>query len=344
MRMRTRRWRLGVAALMVAILGMASAARAERTVVDMAGRNVVVPDRVTRVATIGPVPVLNSFVFALGAASSIVNGLPANLGGPRWKLQYLAAPEMRYRPVVQTADGGANAEGVLALSPDAVLAMDIRTVEHVARLGVPAVYLSWRQPEDVKTVMRLLGTLYGKADTAEAYCRYFDATLARVAARVDGLPLERRPRVLFANLKRLTQPHLIAEWWIAKAGGRSVTDNGRTTESLTFSMEQLLAWNPEVLIVSTPAEVADAYADPRLAGVAAVRSKRVIAVPMGAHLWGNRTIEQPLTVLWAAKTFHPDLFADVAIERETADFYGRFFGLSLSPAAIDEILAGQPDP
>ena len=52
----------------------------------------------------------------------------------------------------------------------------------------------------------------------------------------------------------LTQPRLIAEWWIPAAGGISVTNDGRTAESKTFSLEQLIAWDPDILIVTEPKE------------------------------------------------------------------------------------------
>jgi iron complex transport system substrate-binding protein len=321
-------------------LASTSPVLAKRSVTDMAGRTVEVPDRISRVATIGPVPVLNSFVFAIGQSATIANNLPPNLGGARWRFQYVVAPELAKRPIVQSGEGPI-IEGVVQTSPDIVLTMDRSTVDLMERVGIPTIFLSWRQPDDVKDVMRLLGKLYQRQDSAEAYCRYFDDTLARVSARTEALSLEQRPRVLYASLDRLTQPHRIAEWWIAKAGGRSVTDNGRMAEAFNFSIEQVLDWNPEVILVSAEREIAAAYANPVLAGVSAIKNRRVYAVPMGVHVWGNRTVEQPLTVLWAAKLFHPDAFGDIAIENEVRSFYTKFFGTSLSNEDIREILEGR---
>ncbi|WP_245270006.1 ABC transporter substrate-binding protein [Nitrobacter hamburgensis] len=300
----------------------------------------VIADRVTRVATIGPVPVLNSFVFALGEAKSLVNGLPPNLSGPRWRMQYLVDPDIAQLPVLQSGGGAPLVEGLVETKPDIILTMDRQTIDLVARAHTPAVFLAWRQPEDVKAVMRLLGQIYGKAEAAEAYCSYFDATLGNISARLAQQPA-RRPRVLYANLKRMTQPHLIAEWWITKAGGRSVTDGERSTEALTFSREQLLAWDPEVMILSGAVEVAEAYADPRLSTVSAIRNRRVVAIPAGVHLWGNRTVEEPLTVLWAAQLIHPDLFKDWDIRDEVAAFYAMFFKTPLTKPQVEDILSGR---
>lgn len=333
-----------VAALWLSILLALSAgyspAFAERVVTDMAGRSVTVPNKIARVGTIGPVPVLNSFVFAMGEAATIANNLPPNLGGPRWRFQYVVAPGLTAHPIIQSGEGP-SIEGVLQVSPDVVLTMNRPTIDLLARTRIPVIYLAWRQPDDVKAVMRLLGELYGKHDAADAYCRYFDETLAKVGARTERLGPEQRPRVLYGSLKRLTQPHRIVEWWIAKAGGRSVTDDGRTQEAFNFSIEQVLDWNPELIIVSTAQEVAEAYADARLANIAAIKNRRVHAVPMGVHIWGNRTVEQPLTVLWAAKLIHPELFRDITMADEVRSFYASFFRTNLNDADVNEILEGR---
>ena len=326
--------------LCLAVAAGASPVLAERAVTDMAGRTVNVPDQVKRVGTIGPVPVLNSFIFALREARSIVNNLPPNLGGPRWHFQYVVAPDLAKGPVIQTGQGP-NIEGVIAASPDVVLTMDRAMIDQLARTHIPALYVSWQKPSDVKAVMHLLGELYDKPDAAEAYSRYFDKTIETVGGRVDALRADQRPRVLYADLRHLTQPHKIAEWWIAKAGGRSVTDDGRTGEAFNFSVEQVLAWDPEVIIVTAESEIADAYGDSRLANVSAIKNRRVYAIPMGVHVWGNRTVEQPLTVLWAAKIFQPNLFADIAIEDEVRSFYATFFKTSLTREDISTILAGR---
>jgi alkanesulfonate monooxygenase SsuD/methylene tetrahydromethanopterin reductase-like flavin-dependent oxidoreductase (luciferase family) len=53
-----------------------------RMLTDMAGRSVALPSPVRHVATVGAVPVINSFVFALGEGGTIVNGLPPFAGEP----------------------------------------------------------------------------------------------------------------------------------------------------------------------------------------------------------------------------------------------------------------------
>lgn len=314
---------------------------ATRRFVDMAGRAVLVPEHIRRVATLGPVPVINSFVFAFRDGGLIVNGLPANFArSPRWKYQAVFAPGMEKRPIIQGTGNEPIVASVLQAAPDIVLTMTRSAIRPLEAVGLAVVYLAWDRPDEVKDVMTLLGALLGEPGVAQAYASYFDATVATVSRVTSRLRESERPRVLYCDLVRLTQPHLIAEWWIKVAGGRSVTDNGRKVQSISFSLEQLLEWNPQIIIVSDARQVKLAYGDPRLATVAAIRTRRVYVAPTGAHLWTNRTVEEPLTVLWAAKLFHPQRFASIDMHAAAAEFYSRFFGVQLSAAQVDEILRG----
>lgn len=314
---------------------------ASRTIEDMAGDKISLPARVERVATVGPVPVLNSLVFAVGEGGRIINGQPEFARKPRWGYQAVFAPQTATLPSLQNADRTPNLEALLRANPDAVLTMDRANTEALRRAGLPALYLAWRQPEDVKAAVRLLGQLFDKPQAAERYAERFDGILANVATRLRRSPSP-RPRVLYFSPTTLTQPHLIVEWWIRVAGGDSLTDDGRKVESRSFTLEQLLAWDPDILIVSGYEEAIALRKEPRFASLKAVRTGRVLVAPCGAHTWGNRTAEQPLTVLWAAKHFHPKLFSDVDLITETQRFYREIFSTSLSAAQIEEILSGGP--
>lgn len=326
--------------LALPFVGPAPAAAA-RVLHDMAGDAVTLPARIERVATVGAVPVLNSLVFAIGERQRIVNGLPTFAQQPRWRYQTVFAPHTATLPSLQNPDRTPNLEALLRAAPDVVLTMDRASAESLRRAGLPALFLAWRQPEDVKTVVLLLGQLLRRPQAAQRYAARFDEILAQVDDTLRRAAPQ-RPRVLYFSPTTLTQPHLVAEWWIRAAGGASVTDDGRLAESRSFTVEQLLAWDPQVLIVASREDANAVARDPRFAGLDAVRAGRVLVAPCGAHTWGNRTAEQPLTVLWAARHFHPTLFADVDVNAETRRFYRDLFGVDLSAAQVDEILAGGP--
>lgn len=73
-----------------------------------------------------------------------------------------------------------------------------------------------------------------------------------------------------------------------------------------------------------------------------MRENRLLAAPITAHIWANRTAEQPLTVLWAASRFHPDLFPEDELIGKVRDFYATFYKTDLSDDQIRAILSSEP--
>jgi len=307
---------------------------------DMAGEAVSIPTPVTRVATLGATPVLNSLVFAVGAGEYIINGLPEFARQPRWAYQKIFAPQIAAAASLQNHDRTPNLEALINAAPDAVLTMDRASADSLRRAGIPALYIAWRKPEEIKLAVSLLGELFDRPLAVKRYSQYFDTTLQRVATVLERAST--RPRVLYFSPSTLTQPHLVAEWWIRAAGGISVTDDGRRLESRSFTLEQLLSWNPDILIVASQEEADKLRRETRFAALQAVRNGRILVTPCGAHTWGNRTAEQPLTVLWAAKQFHPALFNQLDLVNETQSFYRSFFGSELAADQVREILGGGP--
>ncbi|MBW7900951.1 MAG: ABC transporter substrate-binding protein [Rhodocyclaceae bacterium] len=342
-------------ALALCLWGAGQAAAAEapgctvdartRSVVDMAGRTVVLPKAVKRVATVGSVPVINGYLFALGAGERIANGLPPRFAqSGKWRLQTAIAPHLADRPVLQGQVGSEVAiETLVRLAPDAVITMDRLGIRKLEAAKAPVVYLEWGNASDIQRNMAVLGCVLDRMPESEAYLRYFDATMARIRHTLAGVAPAARPRVLYFNPHTMTTPLLIANWWIEEAGGSSVTAGMARGGNAHYSHEQLLMWNPEVFIVGSPEQAAAIYRDERFAKIAAVRNGRVHVTPVGAHSWGQRTVEQPLTVLWAAKLFHPEAFAQVDMANEIRSFYRRFFDYEPSAEDIRTILAGGAD-
>lgn len=312
------------------------------TITDMAGRSVVLPRELKRIATVGAVPVINGYLFALGAGEKIANGLPSRFTqSDRWRLQTAIAPHLAERPVLQGQAGSeVSMETLVRLSPDVVLTMDIQSARTLEVARFPVVVLGWGDADDIRKNMALLGCMLDRLPRSEEYLRYLDATTARIRAALDVVPRSSLPTVLYFNPHTMSTPLAIANWWIGEAGGRSVTAGMSRDGSARFSHEQLLLWNPDVLIVNSLEQAAAVRQDARFSKISAVRNGRVHVAPTGAHMWGQRTVEQPLTVLWAAMLLHPGRFAGIDLVEEIRAFYHRFFALPIDAGEVMAILGG----
>jgi len=349
MKGKTTGWKAFIALSLIALLAFSCGCTGQgqatdsgtKVITDMAGREVVIPKNIDTIVTDGAVPVLNSFMFVMGQGDKIANNLPDSfIKQGKWKYQYVIEPSLKNKPTIQTMSGDFNLEELMKINPDVAFTMSMSSVDKLEKNGIPVVYLSWTDAEDVKDTLLLLGEVFGEQEKAERYVRYFDEATARPGKVVASMPDDQRPKVLFCSYKGMSVNHKIAEWYIEKAGGIAVAKEAHVAESLKFDLEQLLAWDPDVLILSSHDENPLVYNDTRLSGVSAVKNGKVYASPMGAHLWCHRTSEQPLMVLWTAKTIYPEQFKDFDMEAEVMTFYKEFYNCEITREQAAEILSG----
>ncbi len=336
-------WRYGgFLGLMAVCLVLIGAGHSQaRQVVDGCGRTVEIPDTITRVVTAGGTPSLNAFLCALGKGDTIVNGLPQGLHGRQWQFQTVFAPQVATAPVVASMgpDWTPDLEALQALPHDLVLVASRETADRLAERGFRAYCLTWRNPDAVFTTLDLLGDVMDATPRAAALKAAFTANLDRVAKATAGIPPDKRVTAISIRAGTMMIPMVsTARFLIEKAGGRYAAPADLSLEHPRIGYEQLLAWNPDVLLVFNPREVEQVLADPRLAGLSAVRRKAVYAVPFGLHGFTHFTPEQALAVLWMGKTLYPERFADLDMVAETRAFYSRFCGKELSDAEVRQIL------
>lgn len=322
-------------------LGQASAAQQQRTVTDMAGRQVQVPREIRRVVTAGGTPAINAFIAALGRADLIVNGLPQPMRG-RWKLQQLFVPAAN-GPVVSGMGPSwtPDLEALRALPHDLVLVDNEQTARMLERRGFTVFCLLWKGPDSVPETMRILGDLLNRKEQAAAYERYYRGNLERVRKALSAVPLAKRTTALFCRLEPLSLPMVsTAKMLIERSGGRYAAVGTLPADHATITLETLLVWNPDLLFVWSPEDLKRAYTDQRFASLRAVKQRRVFVMPMGLHPWSNYTPEQAPGIIWMAKMLYPDHFHVVSPQEESLTFYRQFCGRQLSPQQINTILQG----
>jgi len=197
---------------------------------------------------------------------------------------------------------------------------------------------------DLKTTARMTGEVLGarEAQRAAEWIGYLEDNIRRVTAVTSKIPTGERPRVLHTatgTIFTIDGVKTVVDDWINVAGGVNVADVVSNARPVT--MEQIAAWNPDVIIVGTAPNETSRQAilsDPRWSQIKAVKTGRVYVNPTGVYLWDRHSAEAALQVLWAAKTLHPDRFSDLDVGRETKAFYARFFGHTLTDAELDTIM------
>lgn len=308
------------------------------TVTDMKGREVEIPAEITSIATFGACGVLNTFLETMGSGDLIVNDMAPNFTkSKKWAMQYEFAPQISGAPVLQNSDGEILIEDTIALDPDLCFTMGGAMVDTLEGAGMNVVYFNWDTGDELKAAITLLGQILQKEELAAQYCDYFDETVAKAEALVADLDESEKKTVVYGDVTSFSNPHMISEWWITEGGGISVTEEMHTEQSLTYTLEDLLLWNPDVMFV-TSNQAEELQADSQLAEITAVKDGAIYTIPCVGHVWGNRSTEQPLVILWTIYHLYPDLYSYDDFAEDISYFYHTFFNYDLSDEQIEKII------
>lgn len=314
-----------------------------RQLPDITGRIVTIPARVTRIADAWHAN--NAMVLMMGAADKIVATTLQARKQPWFRKLF---PRIEQVPAAFNEAGDVNIETLIATRPDVVLMAYGGTLPRwkatADAYGIPVFMMPNTSLADLKTTARMTGDVLGPAesDRAAEWIRYFDDNIRRVTAVTSRIPPSARPRVLHTatgSILTIDGSNTVIDDWITVAGGvnaATVVGNARPV-----SMEQIAAWNPDVIIVGTAPNDENRRAilnDPRWSQINAVRSGKVFVNPTGVYLWDRHSAEAALQVLWAAKTLHPTRFPDLDLRKETQAFYARFFHHTLTNAEYETIM------
>jgi iron complex transport system substrate-binding protein len=316
------------------------------TVTDSAGRTVPVPEKVTRVFPAGPPAAILLYTLA----PDLLIGWPrANRAE---ECEFMLA-DICTRPEVGRITGRgntANLEVVLALKPDLILDVGSISSTFVSlasrvqeQTGIPYALLDGRFDATV-SAYRTLGELTHRRQAAEALAAYAEQTIATIRGRIASVPQDKRPRVYYARGPRGLDTGLggsINVETIEFLGARNVAGERKGGLAIV-SVEQVLLWNPDVIVTIDRDFAASVRSDPVWASVEAVKIGRVHLSPKLPFGWVDfpPSVNRLIGLWWLAKILYPAQFPE-DIRPLTREFYRRFYHVTPSDAQIESVLAGR---
>ena len=119
---------------------------------------------------------------------------------------------------------------------------------------------------------------------------------------------------------------------IRLAGGRNVAAELADTYWAEIDYEQLLAWNPDYIILASSAKYTtkDVLNDPNLADCSAVVNGNVFQIPADAEAWDSPVPGSILGALWLANILHPELLTDANCTEMMDEYYETFYQFTYS--------------
>ncbi len=322
----------------------------QRTITDMAGRTVTLPQTLEKVYCTNPVSAIMLYTFA-----------PEKLLGWNYALnqaerEYIL-PEYRDLPVFGMGDMF-NPEAVVAAGPQLCFVAGGLTpadVENAQRfeqqLGIPVVMLDGALSQTAQ-VYTLLGEIFEMPQRAEALAGYATTLLTQVAN--TQIPPEERVAVYYGNgidsLDTAAKGSTASEVLDMLGAENVAVVESQTGQRIQVTLEQLLAWNPQVIFLNGEPKqsltgkgaAADMLANTSLASLAAVQSGRVYGVPKEPFAWLDRPVapNRLIGLKWAGSLLYPQYYSyDMAAE--TREFYKLFYHIELTQAQLDALLTLQ---
>ncbi len=335
------------------------------TVTDHAGNTVTVPKNPQRVAVCDILPLPSVLSVFFDSAEKLVGIAPGSMSAAENSLLSVLYPEILNAETGFISGSDVNLEELAKLEPDVVFysASQPKQGENLRKAGFAAVAISvnkweYNAIETLNHWIELLSQIFPDNDRTQIVWQYSDEAYSLVQERVKDIPEEERKRVFFLfqynDSTIMTSGKLFfGQWWASAVGAVNVAEELEQDNSITVNLEQVYAWNPEMILMTnfTTAFPQDLYDNTvgtyDWSGISAVQEKQVYKMPLGMYRSYTPGVDTPITLYWLAKTVYPELFEDIDITEKTVEYYKTVFGVELTEEQAASIFspsseAGKP--
>lgn len=315
------------------------------TIKDMVGRDVTIPSNVQKILALHPIP--SYFLYRLAPDNVVSKDMVFDtryLGKDSVKVYSEADREKLSKlPTTGVYFKGLNPEQLLQIKPDVLITMtkDPKINDLETKVNIPIIAISKDTMADYEASMRLIGKIVGNETEANKLADYWQKTISEVKSKASKIPSDKRAKVFFAGANGvLSTPgaQTIMASIVETAGGNNVAKGltgNQTDESLTVSLEQILKWNPEVIIVGTQKAKDQIMTDAAWKEITAVKNNKVYVQSRYASLDGVTAL---MGLTWLeGKLYSNDSEFNPYFENKMKEFYLLFHNYPINPDQIKEV-------
>lgn len=323
-----------------------------REITDMAGRKVTVPaaEDIESVFSTGPVAAIFMYMVA-----------PDKLLGWNYELNDVEKSIIleKYHDLPNFGMGDAiNYEAVIAANPTIALncgkindAMVSDCDALSKSLGIPVIAVD-NELNNSAEAFRFMGELLGVEDHAEELAEYSEKIFTDIASLAD-IPEDEKVSVYFGNgedsletAPRGSQHAQILDAVnVTNVADLELGDGSR----VQISAEQLLAWNPDVIVVngepkadkSGNSAAEDILSNPDYASLKAVQDQKVYGTPNAPFSWVDRPAgpNRLIGMRWLSAVVYPE-YIKCDVNEEIREFFNLFYHVDLSDEQLENVLKG----
>ena len=315
-----------------------------RVFTDSVGREVTVPAQIDQVAVSGPMAQIVLFALCPDKLVGISNAWDESAA------QYLDTEYYNLPLLGQLYGGKGELNLETLLESGAQVVIDVgeakgSIVEDLDALqeqtNIPFVHIDAALASMDETYT-LLGDLLGMPDEAKTLADYCRSTYDRALTIADSVE---KANLLYvtgdAGLNVIAQGAYHAEVIDLLSNNLAVVDDPSSKGTGNeVDMEQILNWNPDVILFA-PDSIYDTVAgDAAWQGVTAIQNGAYYEVPMGPYNWMGfpPSVQRLLGMLWMAKVLYSEA-ADYDLYTEAAEYFKLFYHCDLTQEQYDALVA-----
>ncbi len=315
-------------------------------VTDMAGRKMLVPDTIRRLYVNKPGSIL---MYAIAPDLLVSRSLWMNEGTKKFLSgSYLQLPYM---------DG--SVEEIVKLKPDIIISsfnINPKTRDEADKLskktGIP-VFMVEMDMAKYEATFKILGQLLNRQAQTERMTGFLHAYIDSISVKAKSIPEKQKIHVYYAEGGRglNTDPagsfhsqilNVVGALNVAQTG--VVAGQGMSA----VSMEQILLWNPDIILVWTGMNTSMTTlqyikSDNLWAKTRAVKNNKVYQIPFQPFGWFDRPpgTNRIMGAIWTAELLYPDVY-HFDLNKITREYFDIFYHHNLTDNELAEVL--HPDP
>ncbi len=318
-------------------------------VTDFRNRELVFDQPVERIVCLIESSLSN--LYMLGAEDRLV-GISTNVYQES-VFPYYAAMDQRIRDRILPTPGNwdfVNHESLMVLQPDLVIiwAQQEEAIQTLEERGIPVFGVFMTEFADIHRQIEALGRLTGTEDRARELLALADGELERARQRLALLDdAEALPRAYFmwaqGPLQTAGKNSTVQE--LLELAGATNVAAGSPREQLVVNLENILIWDPEVIIMwaNERLDPADVRQMAGWRGVSAVRNGRVHELPdvFSCDFW---TLKYLFTVELVSRWCHPEHFAGDDLYAVRAALFDQLYQGKLPAAELPPLTRTSAQP
>lgn len=324
----------------------AAQAEGTRIITDSAGREVEIPSEITKIAPSGPLAQIVLYTVSpdklAGLAADFSDEAKLYIDEKYWGLPKFGQ--------FYGKNASLNMEALIAEAPDVII--DIGEAKKTVKedmdalqeqLNIPVIFVEATLPT-MADAYELLGDITGEKEQAGKLADYCRAEIGKADRNAAAIADADRKSVYFGlgddglhtNAKGSIHADVIDRIGAVNAADVEAVSSGGGSE---VSFEQVLLWNPDLIIVDSQKLYDTLTADPMWQELAAVKNGKIFKIPTAPYSFMSSppSVNRMIGIEWLGSLVYPEIYTS-DIREEVKNFYQLFYHIDVTDEKLEAIL------